>query len=131
MTVRGRGLAEDGRRGAGGLIEFPITVTPILRLPFFATFLVATGVQLFKVSFRTLKTLKRPLQFQFHLSDFVDYGHSDLADQVPRDGTGLYIPHALRMSLEKKLEIFKNVMDMLVQEYCFVTLEEWGNQLKI
>lgn len=118
-----------GRRGRGGLIEFPVTVTPVFRLPFFATFLVSTGLRVFQVSFRALRTLKRPLQFQFHLSDFVNYNHPDLMDQVPQDGAGLYVPHALRMSLEKKLNLFTKVMDTLVQDYHFTTLAEWGRQL--
>ncbi len=39
-------LAQKGR---DGLVEFPVTVTPLLRLPFFATFLVSTGLGLFSV----------------------------------------------------------------------------------
>jgi len=111
--------------GRDGLIEFPLTVTPILRLPFFATFFVSTGLRMFKASFRAIQALKRPLQFQFHLSDFVDYSHPDLVDQVPQDGQGLYIPHALQMSLMLKLSLFRKIMDKLVQDYDFVTLEEW------
>ena len=115
------------RRGRGGLIEFPVTATPFFRLPFFATFLVSTGQGVFQASYRALRALRRPLQFQFHLSDFVDYGHADLEDQVPQDGMGLYVPHALRMPLEKKLSIFRTVMDTLAQDYDFITLEGWSD----
>ena len=116
-----------GRRGRDGLIEFPITVTPLLRLPFYATFLVSTGMGLFQVSRRLLRLFKRPVQFQFHLSDFVDYSHPDLAGQVPEDGQGLYVPHALRMKLDHKLALFHRVMDDLAEDYCFLTLEAWCN----
>lgn len=118
------------QRGSDGLIEFPITVTPILRLPFFATFLVSTGMSLFRMSLKSLRTLGRSIQFQFHLSDFVDYNHADLADQVPGDGQGLYVPAALRMSLDRKLALFRQVMDALARDYQFVTLAEWAGKIK-
>ena len=71
-----------GVRGEDGLIEFPITVVPTIRLPFFATFLLSTGFELFARSYRALRRAGWPIQFQFHLSDFVDYSHPDLVDQV-------------------------------------------------
>ena len=118
-----------GKKGADGIIEFPITVTPVLRLPFFATFLISTGLSVFRASLHALKVLNRPLQFQFHLSDFVDYNHPDLSDQVPEDGQGQYVPLALRLSLEKKLALFREVMDALTNAYEFYTLEDWANHL--
>lgn len=117
------------KKGVDGIIEFPITVTPVLRLPFFATFLVSTGLSVFRASLRALKALKRPLQFQFHLSDFVDYNHPDLSDQVPEDGQGQYVPLALRLPLEQKLSLFRSVMDALADGYSFITLQEWSKLL--
>jgi len=124
----GRSLA---KKGMDGIVEFPITVTPVLRLPFFATFLVSTGPGVFRASLRALRAFKHPLQFQFHLSDFVDYNHPDLADQVPEDGRGQYVPFALRLSLEEKLALFKPVMDALADGYTFVTLHEWSKMLPV
>ncbi len=118
-----------GRRGKDGLIEFPITVTPFFRLPVFATFLVSTGLSVFKASVRAIRKFKRPLQFQFHLSDFVDYNHSDLTDQIPQDGVGLYIPYALRISLEEKVKLFRQALDELAQDFQFVTLRSWCHVL--
>ncbi len=120
-----RGLAYKGQ---DGIVEFPVTVTPVLRLPFFATFLVSTGLDLFRASLRSLKAFGYPLQFQFHLSDFVDYNHPDLADQVPLDGQGQYVPYALRMSLDKKISLFTQVMDALASDYQFITLKDWARQ---
>lgn len=118
-------------QGSEGIVEIPITVTPGLRLPFFATFLLSTGLRLFMLSYQMLKALGRPIQFQFHLSDFVDYGHPDLADQLPDDGQGLYVPSALRMSLVQKLEIFRAAMDALVKDYMFVRLTDWAKQYSV
>jgi hypothetical protein len=121
----------DGFLGHGlnGIVEFPVTVTPIFRLPFFATFLVSTGMGVFYCSLESLKFFKFPLQFQFHLSDFVDYSHPDLEDQVPVDGEGQYVPHALRMPLDEKLTMFRKALDRISRDYHFMTLAEWGKQI--
>ena len=129
-TVPYRTAAERfGRRGEGGVIEFPVTVVPLIRLPFFATFLLSTGFALFTQSYRALKKRGWPIQFQFHLSDFVDYGQPDLADQVPADGQGLYVPKALRMPLPAKLDIFRRVLDLIAADYAFITLGDWAREL--
>jgi peptidoglycan-N-acetylglucosamine deacetylase len=122
-------LGSLGSRGEDGILEFPITVTPFFRLPFFATFLVSTGTGLFNLSLRSILSLKRPVQFQFHLSDFVDYNDPELAEQVPLDGEGLYVPHALRMPLTEKMEMFEKVMTELAKHYEFIPLKDWGNML--
>jgi hypothetical protein len=117
-----------GRRGDGGFVEFPQTVTPIVRLPFFATFLLATGLELFKACYRMLRALRRPIQYQFHLSDFVDYNHPELDDQVP-SGNGVYIPQALKTPLSRKWELFTRALDIMAADYTYTTLESWAKRL--
>lgn len=112
-----------GRRGWGGLLEFPVTVTPALRLPFFATFLLATGLPLFERSLRALVRRGLPIQFMFHLSDFVDYTLPEFADQMPSGADGVYIPQALKMPLAKKIDLFRRAVDLLAECCVFSTLE--------
>lgn len=118
-----------GRPGSGGLVEIPVTVTPWTRLPFFATFLVATGLGFFRRSYEWLRDRERPMQFQFHLSDFVDYAHPDLAQELPPDGQGYYVAKALRMPLARKLELFSAAMDTISGDYAFTPLAEWARAL--
>ncbi len=118
-----------GKRGDDGLIEIPLTVLPIVRLPFWATFHLATGFEVFRASYALLKSLQIPIQYQFHLSDFVDYNHPDLADQVPTPGDGVYVPQALRMPLAEKMELFRKMLDLIVEDYTFITLEDYARQL--
>lgn len=118
-----------GRRGTGGLVELPVTVVPLLRLPFWATFLLATGPGPFKASLGLLRSLGMPVQFQFHLSDFVDFNHPEFADQVPRPGDGVYVPQALWTPLEVKRELFTRAMDLLAEHYEFTTLEQWAERV--
>lgn len=114
------------RRGKNGIIEFPLTVTPILRLPFYATFLLSSGRQVFNISYELLKTFQMPIVYSFHLSDFVDYTHKDLKDQVPSASDGVYIPKALLTPLSKKMELFKRAMDKITKDYSFTTLKDWA-----
>ncbi|WP_420129559.1 polysaccharide deacetylase family protein [Longimicrobium sp.] len=118
-----------GRRGGGGIVEFPITVVPGARLPFFATWLVATGMDVFRQSYRLLRALGRPIQFMFHLSDFVDYAHPELADQVPHPSDGVYVPKALGMPLAEKTELFRRAMDLIAADHRFVTLRDWAERV--
>jgi len=116
-----------GHRGGNGLVEFPITVVPIVRLPFFATFLLATGLNVFRICYRTLKAMRWPIHYQFHLSDFVDYNHPDLDNQVPREN-GVYVPQALREPLQSKWELFTKALEIMVSDYTFTTLEKWAQR---
>ena len=113
-----------GRRGDAALIELPVTVTPTLRLPFFATWLLATGFAHFRRAYRRIRSQFEWLQFQFHLSDFVDYGRDEYRNQVPSRGTGVYVPQALRTPLREKRELFRRAISLIAEDYSFVPLRE-------
>ena len=113
------------RRGGDGIVEFPLSVVPGVRAPFWATFLLATGIGVFSTCYRAIRAAGLPMHYMFHLSDFVDYSHPDLADQVP-EPRGVYVPQSLRMPLERKLTIFRKAMDMIAADYQMTTLEEWA-----
>jgi hypothetical protein len=119
------GMRGFASKGSDGIMEFPLTVMPFIRLPFFATFLLATGLTLFRITYELLKAMAYPIQFQFHLSDFVDYGHPDLADQAP-DGHGVYVPQALGTSLTAKMIVFQKALDIIAESYSFSPLEAWA-----
>lgn len=127
----GASSASFATRGSGGVIEFPVTVVPGVRLPFWATFLLATGMGMFKASLQVLVAMKMPVQFQFHLSDFVDFNDREFADQVPRAGDGVYVPQALWTPLAAKRQLFGQAMDLLAEHYEFVTLEQWASELTV
>jgi peptidoglycan/xylan/chitin deacetylase (PgdA/CDA1 family) len=114
------------QKGDGGLVELPLTVVPFVRAPFWATFLLATGFGLFEKSYRLIRSTRLPIQYTFHLSDFVDYTKPELADQVPNPGDGVYVPQALRVPLAKKLPLFQRAMDAIAADYEFCTLREWA-----
>jgi hypothetical protein len=120
-----------GARGRGGVVELPLTVTPILRLPFWATSLLAIGPGFFKASYSLLKSFECPIQLQFHLSDFVDYRHPELSDQVPQPSDGVYAPKALHEKLSIKISFYRKILDILSEDYRFITLADWPGQLLV
>ena len=65
-----------------------------------------------------------------HLSDFMDYNLPELEDQMPRAGSGTYVPQALNTSLEKKLELFSEMIELIASEYQFLTLKQWYEKVK-
>ena len=116
-----------GRRGESNFIEFPISVSPHFRMPLTATFTLLTGIDSLKKTVRLMSERGYPMQYQFHLSDFVDYSIPELSDQVPRKNDGAYVPDALNMPLQKKVDIFKAVMEELTKYYRINTLKVWAD----
>ena len=121
--IDGRRLA---RRGTARLIEFPLSVVPVVRLPFWATFLLSTGLDVFRASYRLIRAAGLPIHYEFHLSDFVDYRAGELSNQVPTTHDGVYVPKSLRMPLQTKLDIFSRALSMIAADYDFVTLKQWA-----
>jgi len=117
-------MTSFSNKGSDGIMEFPMTVMPFIRLPFFATFLLATGLKLFKITFEMLKKLNIPIQFQFHLHDFVDYLHPEFNEQLP-NYKGIYLPKSICMTYLQKTTIFKQALDIVSSHYKFCTLYEW------
>ncbi len=117
------------KKGENGVIEFPVSVTPFLRLPFFATLLLKTGNSLYKTFYKNIKNTGLPIHFQMHLSDFVDYSLPELYDQIPPVRQGTYVPQALATPLKKKLEVFGMMLDLMTHDYNFITLQEWSEKL--
>jgi len=111
---------KDGKK----LVELPISVTPIIRLPFFATFLLKTGLNLFKVSYNLIKFWRRPIIFEFHLFDFVDFEKPEFLDQIPKKSEkGVYIPQSVYTSFDKKWNLFHKAMNIMTKDYKFETME--------
>ena len=112
------------------MIEFPVSVTPVLRLPFFATLLLMTGNKFYQAFYKSIKRAGLPIHFQMHLSDFVDYSLPELQNQIPSTHQGAYVPQALATPLKRKLEVFGKIMDLMAADYDFITLKEWSEKIK-
>jgi len=121
--------ASFSNKGESGLVEFPVSVTPFLRLPFVATLLLKVGIKFYKAFYESIKREELPVHFQMHLSDFVDYSLPELQDQIPPTREGVYVPQALTTPLIKKLEAFGKMVDLMALDYDFITLNVWSERL--
>jgi len=117
------------RKGGDGLLEFPVSVSPLLRIPFFATFLLFSGVGFNRLLYRSIRARGLPINFQMHLSDFVDYSLSEFAGQMPAGGSGTYLPQALATPLAKKLEVFGALVETIAADYDFITLKDYAQRM--
>ncbi len=125
-------VADDalGKKGNNALIEFPLSVSPVLRIPFFATLLLLSGIGLYKTLYRRIRAAGLPIHFQMHLSDFIDYSLPELERQMPDAGQGTYIPQALHTPLTQKTAVFTEMVEMMAADYNFITLREWADGIE-
>lgn len=65
--------------GAGGLVEFPIAVTPRLRLPVYHTLAYFVSERLFRRNLAALLRSDLPVLYEFHAADLLDL-HGDGVD---------------------------------------------------
>lgn len=119
-----------GKRGNNELVEFPISVSPFLRIPFFATLLLFTGVGFYKKLYRSIQAAGLPIHFQMHLSDFIDYSIPELEDQMPTNKQGAYVPQSLNTPLSKKINLFSEMIEIIGQNYEFITLKQWVENIR-
>lgn len=118
-----------GRRGENGIVEFPISVSPLIRFPFTATFYLLFGERMYSGILNELIRRDLPVHFQFHLSDFVDYTTSEFADQMPGGNQGVYVPKALLLPLETKIKAFQKMMDKIAMHYTFARMDHWSLEI--
>jgi hypothetical protein len=79
--------------------------------------------------YREIRALNWPIHFQMHLSDFVDYNNDEMRNQMPMEGRGVYIPQALSIPIKKKWLLFEKMIEMIVKDYQFFTLQQLAESL--
>ncbi|MBI2102596.1 polysaccharide deacetylase family protein [Candidatus Woesearchaeota archaeon] len=109
-------VVASNRRGK--LLEIPCTVMPLLRIPIHATFIVKLGFFYFKIAHSLVRLLKIPLNYEFHAADLADEIHD------PRLG------HLIGIPLEKRLQLFRRMLQELTKHHTFVTSAEFALRLR-
>lgn len=110
-----------GEKGNSDFVEFPVQVTGFLRLPFFATFHLSYP-SCIEMGYMTIKN-RRIINYQMHLSDFVDYTVKEFSDEVPYQ-TGSYLPLSLKLTLTEKMKIWNKVFRIITEDYDYLPLKE-------
>jgi hypothetical protein len=95
-------VAKSGEQtGSSPLVEMPVSVHPIFRSPFHATYVFMFGLGYFESCIKALATRSLPLNFVFHATDLLDV---DSAQELKKFST-FRIP--LEMRLEKAEEMIR------------------------
>ncbi len=77
------------------LLEIPVSVTPVLRLPFYSTLLRRLGPRIFSLLLRAYGRRRPVLHMLFHLIDLADLGGTSLGRALART-PGLTVPFTTR-----------------------------------
>jgi peptidoglycan-N-acetylglucosamine deacetylase len=110
-----------GKRGNSGFTEFPVQVAGFLRLPFFSTIHLSYP-GLFDLGYRSVRK-RSIINYQMHLSDFVDYNDKEFAQEVPQQ-KGSYRPLSLKAALADKMRIWEKVFTAIATDYRYDTLRQ-------
>lgn len=101
----------------GGLREFPLAVSPVLRVPFTHTlWYVAPRA----VCWRTYRAIRRsggPLSYMLHAADLIDLKRDEIDARMARHP-------GMQLGLDAKLALLKGFLGVLSAEYRIVTYED-------
>jgi peptidoglycan-N-acetylglucosamine deacetylase len=109
-----------GCRGNSAFIEFPVQVAGILRLPFFSTIHLSYP-WMFEHGYRSVREMDM-INYQMHISDFVDYTTPEFDAEVPRSG-GSYRPLSLKVPLEEKIALWSRFFTAISRDFEYGTLQ--------
>jgi hypothetical protein len=100
-----------------GLIEFPISVTPWLRLPVYHTFQYFVPPRLFARGVRSLLRSGRPVCYEFHAADLLDLAGDGVDPRMERHP-------GMRLPLARKLAMLKDTLATIARERRVVTYRQ-------
>jgi peptidoglycan-N-acetylglucosamine deacetylase len=92
--------------GAGELIEFPIAVTPWLRLPVYHTVAYFVPAPLFRRNLRALLRSDLPVLYEFHAADLLDLGLDRVDPRMARHP-------GMREPLTAKRALLRDTLDAI------------------
>lgn len=104
------------RPGRRKLVEFPITLVPGLRFPFYSTVMFALGPGSFRWSYALVKRL-RFVTYVFHSFDLLDGNDDGVAPALHRYPS-------LRHGLPDRVRMVEQVLATLARTFRFVTYKE-------
>lgn len=111
------------RRGTGSVVELPMAVSPLLRLPFIGTFATVMPMQLVKATYATLSG-SEVFNFELHGADVIDG-----ADGVPREL--LDRQRDLRISAAAKMDRLADVFRWLKRDFDVVSLRTIAERVNV
>lgn len=105
------------RRGEMKIAELPVTVLPLMQLPFLGTVLFMWGSLPFRMSSAYLKKFDRPVLYELHGIELVDY-YKEVND--PRLG----VKPGLMRSIDDKVGLYRTMLETFSDHYEFKKMQE-------
>ncbi len=114
--IPGKKLHHDN--GERKIVEFPISMVPYIRFPFYSTVLFSTGVSFFNLQYSLVKKL-RILTYELHSIDLADFTEDRISYYYP----GLKRHPCARLSIDKKKEMLKECLNLISKDFEIQTME--------
>lgn len=108
------------RRGGGSVVELPMAVSPVLRLPFIGTFAVAMPSQVVKAAYATLRRVS-VFNFELHGVDVID-GSDGVPSELLSRQRDLNVPAV------RKMNRLREVFGWLKRDFDVVALRTVSEQ---
>ncbi len=105
------------RRGDMGLMELPPSILPIIQLPFLGTLLYLWGRKVFTLSYHYLRLFRRPMLYELHGIEMVDYYRSVQDDR-------LKVKPGLLKTMEEKLDLYRFMLSTFQKHSVFMTMKD-------
>jgi len=105
------------KRGKMDIVEWPISVTPILRIPLYGTFLFSTGMYLFRSSLSGFRKRNSLFMYELHGIDLLDFKLDNVDVRLRRQP-------GMALSLPRKYELLKDVLSMINKEYRLIPAKD-------
>ncbi len=105
------------KRGKDGVLELPLSVLPLIQFPFLGTVLYMFGGAFFDVSLRYFNMFRRPLLYELHGIELVDF-YACINDERLKVKPGFSKP------LNEKIALYNFMLTRFSKHYDFLTLRD-------
>lgn len=106
-----------------GLLEIPVSATPLTRLPFIGSYIQKLGWLYFKVTFSELLLLNKNINFELHAYELLSKSEDDIPDEfdlLPR----------IKHLLNERYSYLLKLINMVKKHYKIITLEKYAKGLE-
>lgn len=111
------------QRGTGSVVELPMAVSPLLRLPFIGTFATAMPHALVKATYATLRRTQ-VFNFELHGADVIDG-----SDGIPKEL--LLRQRDLSIPASQKMKRLREIFGWLARDFDVVTLRTVSDRIHV
>lgn len=110
------------KEGKSGILEIPISVDPLLRMPFYSLFNLLVGMRVFRLLLRLNRASNNPLVYIIHVTELADFSRDDL------DARLLRYP-GMKKEFNTRYSFFEKAISMLSEDYNLMPLDKLAQLL--